>query len=279
MMVSFITRGIIMLLGYVYPAYACFKVVERDRPDLEHLQFWCQYWIIIAALTVFERLGDVLVSWVPMYSEAKLAFIVYLWHPNTLGTKYVYSTFLRPIVARHEAEIDHHLHELTTRGGDLAYFWWQKCSNYAQSRIYELFSYVASQPNRTQQGSIARQSRRRPNFQGPPRGPPRDPYQGGPQVYPPAPPAGYPGSTRAGYPPVNANTLEDSDSDYHVVEKIVESRPEGRPEGGMKSRSEQEVPPHVGNIRERVRADDSGGSRYLYGWLPGWFGTSSGKED
>jgi receptor expression-enhancing protein 1/2/3/4 len=80
---SFITRGMIMALGYAYPAYECFKIVERNRPDSEDLRFWCQYWIIIAVLTVLERVGDVLVSWVPMYSEAKLAFIIYLWYPKT----------------------------------------------------------------------------------------------------------------------------------------------------------------------------------------------------
>jgi hypothetical protein len=33
-----------MALGYAYPAYECFKIVERNRPDLEDLRFWCQYW-------------------------------------------------------------------------------------------------------------------------------------------------------------------------------------------------------------------------------------------
>lgn len=36
-----------MLLGYVYPAYECFKIVERKKPELEHLRFWCQYWYYI----------------------------------------------------------------------------------------------------------------------------------------------------------------------------------------------------------------------------------------
>jgi hypothetical protein len=33
-----------MALGYAYPAYECFKIVERNRPNLEELRFWCQYW-------------------------------------------------------------------------------------------------------------------------------------------------------------------------------------------------------------------------------------------
>lgn len=95
------------------------------------------------------------------------------------GTTYVYSTFLRPFVVKHEAEIDRQLNELTTRAGDVAFFWWQRGSVYIQARFYELLSYVASQSNRTQQGSIARQGPPPPraNPQVPPRGAPRDPQQ------------------------------------------------------------------------------------------------------
>eukprot|EP00250_Pteridium_aquilinum_P015031 c22340_g1_i2 orf=88-714(+) len=84
MMGSLITRALIMAVGYVYPAYKCFKCVEMNRPDVEQLRFWCQYWIIIAVVTVLERLGDTFVSWLPLYSEAKLAFIIFLWSPRTL---------------------------------------------------------------------------------------------------------------------------------------------------------------------------------------------------
>lgn len=144
-----------MVSGYVYPAYECFKTVEKNRPDVEQLQFWCQYWMIIAVLTMLERLGDTFISWLPMYSEAKLAFIIYLWYPKTKGTTYVYSTFLRPFVANHEREIDRHLNELRTRAGDLAFQYWQRGSVYAQSRFMEVLQYVASQsPSTPQQGSM-----------------------------------------------------------------------------------------------------------------------------
>lgn len=45
-----------MLLGYVYPAYECFKIVERKKPDLEHLRFWCQYWYANFLLLGFRSL-------------------------------------------------------------------------------------------------------------------------------------------------------------------------------------------------------------------------------
>jgi hypothetical protein len=51
--------------------------------NLKLPNIWCCCRILVASLTVVERFADCAVSWLPMYGEAKLALIVYLWHPNT----------------------------------------------------------------------------------------------------------------------------------------------------------------------------------------------------
>ncbi|MQL90851.1 hypothetical protein Taro_023453 [Colocasia esculenta] len=135
----------LMALGYAYPAYECFKTVEKNKPEIEQLRFWCQYWILVAVLTVLERVGDTFISWLPMYSEAKLAFFIYLWYPKTKGTTYVYETFLKPYVAKHETEIDRNILELRARAGDIAVLYWQKAATYGQTRFVEILQYVASQ--------------------------------------------------------------------------------------------------------------------------------------
>ncbi|CAN6198691.1 unnamed protein product [Urochloa humidicola] len=118
MAVSFITRILTLGLGYVYPAYDCYKTLELNTPQMEQLLFWCKYWVLLAFLTAFERLADCAVSWLPMYGEAKLALIVYLWHPNTTGAGRVYDDYLRPFLAAHEADIDRSLLELRARAAD-----------------------------------------------------------------------------------------------------------------------------------------------------------------
>ncbi|XP_043713136.1 putative HVA22-like protein g isoform X2 [Telopea speciosissima] len=164
MMGSFLTRGLVMVFGYAYPAYECFKTVEKNKPEIEQLRFWCQYWILVAVLTVFERVGDTFISWVPMYSEAKLAFFIYLWYPKTKGTSYVYDSFFRPYVAKHETEIDRNLLELRIRAGDIAILYWQKAASYGQTMVFEILQYVASQstarprPTQQQQGAGVRQT-------------------------------------------------------------------------------------------------------------------------
>ncbi|XP_023644144.1 putative HVA22-like protein g isoform X2 [Capsella rubella] len=131
-----------MVFGYAYPAYECYKTVELNKPEIEQLQFWCQYWIIVAALTILERVCDALVSWLPMYSEAKLAFFIYLWFPKTKGTTYVYDSFFRPYISKHENEIDRSLVEVRTRAGDIAMIYLQKAISHGQTRFFEILHYI-----------------------------------------------------------------------------------------------------------------------------------------
>ncbi|XP_020260849.1 HVA22-like protein i [Asparagus officinalis] len=171
---SFLTRALALVLGYAYPAYECFKTVELNKPEIEQLRFWCQYWILVAALTVFERVGESFISWLPMYSEAKVAFFVYLWYPKTRGTAYVYETFFRPYVSKHETEIDRNLLELRTRAGDMVVLYSQRIASYGQTRFFEILQYVASQ-------SPSQSTRPRPAQQR------QEPLQQSQQVRPTAP--------------------------------------------------------------------------------------------
>lgn len=118
-----------------------------------------------------------------MYSEAKLAFVIYLWCPKTKvfmyifsrlenkylvfdwfqfhinllgssfchkllqGTTYVYDAFFRPVVLKHEPEIDKNILELRTRAGDMLFLYWQKAASYGQTRVFDILQYIASQSN------------------------------------------------------------------------------------------------------------------------------------
>ncbi|XP_056158892.1 putative HVA22-like protein g isoform X2 [Syzygium oleosum] len=180
MLGNFITRCLLLVLGYAYPAFQCYKTVEKNRVQIDELRHWCQYWsrpvailfllqfnefggcdlssgsrdialmitstmIILAMFTVLERIGDVLISWFPMYWELKLGFIIYLWHPKTKGSGYVYEKVLHPFMSRHEREIDTKLVEWEARAWDFASFNWQYCSEYAHVAFSRAMQYLAAQ--------------------------------------------------------------------------------------------------------------------------------------
>ncbi|XP_044484941.1 putative HVA22-like protein g [Mangifera indica] len=148
MLGEFITRLLILILGYAYPAFECYKVIEQNRVEIEQLRFWCQYWILVAMLTVCERIADVLFTWLPIYGELKLAFFIYLWYPKTKGTGYVYETLLRPVVSKHELDIDRKFLELRARVWDLAIYYWHNCTELGSEKFFEMLQFLAGQSAR-----------------------------------------------------------------------------------------------------------------------------------
>ncbi|KAJ3671378.1 hypothetical protein LUZ60_007457 [Juncus effusus] len=119
MLGDLLTVTLTLLFGYAYPAFECFKMVETRPGQTEQLRFWCQYWTIVAMVLVFETL----LSWLPMYAQAKLAFFVYLWYPKTKGSDLVYDTFLRPFVMQYEPNIEQRLKHLREKSGQILVFY------------------------------------------------------------------------------------------------------------------------------------------------------------
>ncbi|KAK4562447.1 hypothetical protein RGQ29_005082 [Quercus rubra] len=144
MMCSFFQEHFCLFLAMLIRLMSVLKLWRRINQRWSNFFFLCQYWIIVAMLTVFERVGDTFISWLPLYSEAKLAIFIYLWHPKTKGTSYVYNSFFRPYVAKHEVEFDHTLLELRVKAGDIAILYWQKAVSFGQTRFFEILQYVSS---------------------------------------------------------------------------------------------------------------------------------------
>uniref|UniRef100_A0A1D1YFN9 HVA22-like protein n=1 Tax=Anthurium amnicola TaxID=1678845 RepID=A0A1D1YFN9_9ARAE len=149
MLGEYVTWLLVLVLGYAYPAFECFRAIEQNKPEIEQLRFWCQYWIIMGLLTALERFGDMFVSWLPLYDEAKLAFIIYLWHPKTKGTWYIYNAFFMPCLAKHEPRINRRLQEIRTKSGDLLLFYIKNFTEKGQSLAFDFLQYVVGQASGT----------------------------------------------------------------------------------------------------------------------------------
>lgn len=113
MLGDFTCRIALQVLGYVYPAYRTYKVVQlpATRANDTLLRKWCCYWCLIAALTAVQPLLDTFLFWIPFYFEAKLALAVYLWANDLAGAQYVYVRWFQPLVASYEPLVDRRLAE------------------------------------------------------------------------------------------------------------------------------------------------------------------------
>ncbi|KAK6126436.1 hypothetical protein DH2020_039824 [Rehmannia glutinosa] len=134
-----------LALGYAYPAFLCFKTLEKNRVGIQELRFWCQYWTIVAVLTVLEKFCDIFISWLPMYRGMKLALLIYLWHPNIKGSDYVYETLLRPYFAQYEKDIDRSIFEYKERALNLAIYYCHNCTEFSTKKVLQFFQFVITQ--------------------------------------------------------------------------------------------------------------------------------------
>ncbi|XP_073062776.1 putative HVA22-like protein g isoform X1 [Primulina eburnea] len=142
---EFVTACLILVLGYAYPALLCFKSMEKNGVEIQELRFWCQYWIIVAILTILEKVGDVLVSWIPIYGEMKLALFIFLWYPKTKGSGFIYESMLRPCVRKHEVDIERSLLEFKERAWNLAIYFWDNCTELGSTKILQFLQSASSQ--------------------------------------------------------------------------------------------------------------------------------------
>jgi len=79
---------------FVYPAYASFKAIDGGLPG-DDTQ-WLTYWVIFASMNIIESAMPFVTMWIPLYFPVKLAFFIWLYHPQFLGAGLVYTKILRP---------------------------------------------------------------------------------------------------------------------------------------------------------------------------------------
>lgn len=61
-----------------------------------------------------------------MYYEAKVLFVLYLWHPKTQGAVYLYNSMLQPFLSQNEGAIDQCIEELKSAFFDYAAHYFQR---------------------------------------------------------------------------------------------------------------------------------------------------------
>lgn len=164
MLIENLTRLLVILFGYAYPAFDCFNMLEQHPGHTRQLQFWCKYWILVAILTVIEMLGDFLLPMFPMYNQTKLAFLVYLWHPKTEGADTVYDTFMRPLLMQYEPDIEERFRNLRLKFGRLLIYYLKNFTEKGQVLFIEVLRYVVSKASGSTEANKSVSSKSRSPF-------------------------------------------------------------------------------------------------------------------
>merc|ERR1711934_124659 len=91
-------------VGFVYPAYASFKALESQNKNDDRL--WLTYWVVYSCFCLIEGFLEYVLFWVPFYYPIKLAFLFFLFLPQTKGAMKLYEQILRPALKPYVTMID-----------------------------------------------------------------------------------------------------------------------------------------------------------------------------
>jgi len=111
-----LSRTVSNVFGTLYPAYMSYKAIASGNAAA-HKQ-WLMFWIVNTAFTILELFGDALVSWLPLYYEAKIGFLLWLALPRFQGATIIYERFVSPILDEYEKDIDGRLEAVKGKVGE-----------------------------------------------------------------------------------------------------------------------------------------------------------------
>lgn len=96
---SYITQ----VIGVAYPAFMSFIALETDSKDDD--KQWLTYWVCFGAFNIVDQFAGIILQFIPFYFFLKLGFLVYLFHPSTLGATSVFNEYVLPYVKQYEGQI------------------------------------------------------------------------------------------------------------------------------------------------------------------------------
>ena len=70
----------ITLVSCLYPGYMSVKAILSK--DTEDDQRWLKYWVLVAALQLFQVVADWALSWLPGYCLAKAGLLIWCQAPR-----------------------------------------------------------------------------------------------------------------------------------------------------------------------------------------------------
>jgi receptor expression-enhancing protein 5/6 len=94
---------ITVALGVAYPAFMSFLALESDGLDDD--KQWLTYWVIFGLFNIIDQWSGFILHFIPFYFVFKLCFLVFLFHPRTLGATMLYNAYILPTMQKYEDQI------------------------------------------------------------------------------------------------------------------------------------------------------------------------------
>ena len=91
------------LLGVAYPVFMSFLALQSSGKDDD--KQWLTYWVVFGLFNLLDQFAGFILTFIPFYFFLKLCFLVWLFHPATLGALTVYNAYILPNMKQYEKHI------------------------------------------------------------------------------------------------------------------------------------------------------------------------------
>ena len=102
------------IIGVAYPAFQSFRALESSGMDDD--KQWLTYWVCFGAFNIMDQFAGIILRFIPFYFFLKCAFLIFLFHPSTLGATSVYNNFILPQINQYK----HHIETLEKKVASLS---------------------------------------------------------------------------------------------------------------------------------------------------------------
>ncbi|KAJ2080488.1 Receptor expression-enhancing protein 2 [Coemansia sp. RSA 988] len=103
-------------VGYLYPAYKCFKLLHRGPEAIgtptstdeqrDIVKSMLKHWVVMSSFTAVELVTDTFIFWLPLVGMVKVAFIAWLVLPGINGADIIYDKVVEPFLVNNEEQLD-----------------------------------------------------------------------------------------------------------------------------------------------------------------------------
>ncbi len=138
-----LTRLLTFSVGCLWPGYRSYQAIkaasDKDDDATKQEVFDCLvYWIILATFSFLEQVGDVVMSWLPFYYEAKALFILWIALPHFNGSRTLYDCLVQPWLQKNENHIDRAIEDAGAFAKSQAILAGKKTLSFVQNRGVEI---------------------------------------------------------------------------------------------------------------------------------------------
>ena len=92
------------LIGVAYPVFMSFHALETEGADDD--KQWLTYWVVFGCFTIVDQFAGIVLRLIPFYYVLKVAVLIWMFHPSSLGAITLYDSFVQPFFKQYESQID-----------------------------------------------------------------------------------------------------------------------------------------------------------------------------